>query len=322
MDGANQVRQDTFDFSPTIEKLRIIFDSEHPDYIPNHPHPGACLLEMHQFGEFAVFYFSNPDVWDEVIDSTLLSTTSIKKKNQLPPSRIQSFMNYEEFLSANFPERNKSISNHITPNIGIFCSVILPNHPLRTADIYPLTQSETELSVDFILKNSHFYLAMLGIKYCLVNYFDDLNSQLRRKHGVEFYYHYKNEPGVIGKFKNAFQKLRANAMDFSITQDFTPLIANGIRNLDNPWETKSLGSAMKEAFHREAFKSATEKGKYSVCPFSKSLINCLSIGFDSVTGQPIPHHGHGALILWVMDKVQKEYLSQKPADHITQHFTL
>lgn len=308
---------DDFDFSETLKIIAPFIDPKHPDYHSKNRGGAKALLSMSQFPEFAAHYFAAPEFWPE------LHAYQYHKKNIARATPDMSTMElYNQFASENFPNRNKTTKLFlITGDKKRAYPNKLPpeNTAIRKQQIYPLSLNETELTEDFIEKNPDYELAMIGIKMCLVDYFELIKASVLTKMNFDLNKEGKDRSVSQKMISGGYRTLFLNVVDFSFLQDLMPVLANTMRQNKAPFSRNALHDGFRSAFARHAFQSMNHNsGGYKKCPFAATLTNLMRIELKpQQDGTFISEKTNtpGALIISVRDIIREKYFQALPENH-------
>ena len=91
-----------------------------------------------------------------------------------------------------------------------------------------------------------------------------------------------------------------------MTQDLLSVVANRMRQDDDPWGPSAVHQGLRECFERQSFRSVRDGKLYAECPFSKALMRVMSLSFikdDSGALRPLENQRPGSLLIWVRNRM-------------------
>lgn len=311
-----------FKFDEVLTQFAPYLDEKHSDYDPRREGGAMLWLRMRQFPEYLSACLSDPNFWDE------LEEYRYEKENQnyRASLRIKDMKLYEVFASNNFPERDKTDKLYfpvLNDEMAFPTSSLPKNSSIRKQDVYPLGYDETELSIEFINQNMDYEYAMIAIKMCLLDYFSCIRAVMKEVYDFDPFHRSTLHSYAQESVYKGFSALLRNARAFSFLQDLMPIIANTLRQQENPFTQQQLHKSFADAFRRQSFQSMSlnlNNRGFKKCPFTQSLVEmmCLSLNPDPKSdGQYIAEKTPyvGALIVSMRDHIQEHFVQALPKGH-------
>ena len=280
-------------------------DPSREDYDVYNAYAAMPLLAMPQFPEFAAWYFSQENFLSKAEEAL-----RVDKYNNLASIDANDMSLYSFFAGEN-DKANRDSLGYTYSTFGVRST---SKTEVRPQAEFPLSARETEKGLNFIEKNPDFLLSMVAIKMCVVDYFETLKEEMFYEYGIDFDTISPFDTLSLNGFRKGFNKALSNAKGVSFIQDMTTIMASSMKHCDD----KSVHAVVHQCFAKGAFESVNGDGVYNKCPFSAATSKILQMTFDQDDqGNLIPVEGQrpGVLIMWVRNKIQKEFMQPLPDTH-------
>lgn len=306
-------------FDKAVAAFAPFLDPAHPSYDPDDRHSARIWLLMPQFPEYVEAFMADLNLFAELEKFALHKVNKERAHTDISKMQI-----YRQFSSVNGEKygRTDDLNLRYDQSKIVFPIEKLPEKPIRRERIYPLNIDETELSIDFIDRHMDYEYAFLAIKMCLLDYFVLLKKALKETYGWDINnYSYYNRKNTTSKcfLARGYKAMCENAKGVSLLQDLMPILANRLRQQDEPFAPRAMQLSFADAFRRQAFQSmGRREDGYRKCPFTESLAKLMSI---SVTQQEdggfhVQEDAYpGALIVSMRDHIRAHYMQALPANH-------
>lgn len=289
-------------FSGAVDQIKPLMSTKRHDSLePQDPFAlGRALLDMPGFPEFAAAFFQKRDIWNDIKEELQYNTyeNSLPGQGHKIPSQQHGF-----YLDA-APEQSKHFK--VPPKAGKtilkeFENLNIPTKPVRKRAAYPLTQNETDQANGFLNQEEDFFLAIVGVKYCIATYYDHLSDALRDCFASDEFYE-ELDPQAEKQYLRYMAKLIQNIHGTAFTEELAPVLANDLRHAEDSHDKQSLQKAFRHLFERSAFANYDYQSfnqPYNQCPFAKSLMKAMQLELkrgDDGTVSPVGRSYTGALI--------------------------
>ncbi len=282
-------------------------DPSREDYDAYNAYAAMPLLAMPQFPEFAAWYFSQEDFFSKAEEAL-----RVDKYNNLASTDANDMSLYS-FFAGEGDEVNRISLGYTYSTFGVRSTSKMK---VRPQEEFPLNIGEIKKGLEFIDRNSEFLLSMVAIKMCVVDYFEALRKEISVEYAVDVADDSYGPFDTVSLryFRKGFRRALLNAKGASFIQDMTTIMASVMETCDE----KSLHRGVHQCFAKGAFESVSREGEYNKCPFSAATSKILQMTFDrNDQGGLVPVEGKrpGALIMWVRDRIQKEFMHSLPDNH-------
>lgn len=299
----------SYDFSDVVEQIKPLMlldrfkdDTQQPPFAL-----AKALLGMPEFPEFAASFFQDRAIWNDIKAMRVIMSDDNRLPDHQNPTKLEIhgfFLDAEPSESRFFKQPNRAGETLEK----IFQTVRIPHKPVRNESAYPLTAEETGLSTDFLRQHDDLMLAIIGVKYCILTYYNTLDEAIQS--GI-----IKNneladqlDKERVNDYHSYIRQLKDNTEGTSSTEELAPILANVLRNAENSRDQHSLQKAFRHLFERSAFANynSNRTNVYNQCPFSNALIRAMQLDLQRITDDLVTPMGQsyaGALINFARSEI-------------------